>query len=451
MLVLRQTEALNAEVDAILSVGFPSVQLAGDIWRHAGQVRRLQFQSVLAADSAALASYQQGIESAIAQTNQAIDSYTRLSVPHNRLLFLRTAELWHRYEAYNAPFMKLMWQGQRASAIELINLTARFTYFDFVDSCDALVQSNEILARQGAERVRSGQQFTRRTVVAVLIAIILCTVLVAYVIVRSISKPAQELQRAAQAITAGNYDVAISTSGASELGALADSFRVMQSAIARTITEQRHLNLLHTVLTGDKTLSLLAHDVLSHLAQTFAVSASALYLPASVQSSSVQGTVAQVLSEALPLERSSVEDAPTLVLIAAYAMRDAMSPARLIIGEGLVRQAAQDRKPIHMEHLSPELTRLRALTPLHSDVFPSCLRVVPLLYQQTLVGVLELWTLQSWTDERVRLLDAMLEPIAVALYTAHSKALLYAALHRNVSSASNVSNKFNESNELSER
>lgn len=121
-----------------------------------------------------------------------------------------------------------------------------------------------------------------------------------------------------------------------------------------------------------------------------------------------------------PIGALFIREGDLLQQIAGYAYlpRKRFSP-QWRLGEGLVGQAALEKQPILLTEVPEDYVAL--VTGL-LDLPPRQILVAPLLYENEVVGVVELGSLKPFTPERLGFVMGTLETIAVAFTTAQARA-----------------------------
>jgi hypothetical protein len=108
----------------------------------------------------------------------------------------------------------------------------------------------------------------------------------------------------------------------------------------------------------------------------------------------------------------------------ALLRREGLSTS-LRLGEGIAGQAALEHKPVILRNLTAgNLTITSGL----GDSAPSVIAAWPIVYAETLIGVMELGFLDEMPAQYSPLLDRATEMIAVALHTAQSRQRINALL-----------------------
>ncbi len=146
------------------------------------------------------------------------------------------------------------------------------------------------------------------------------------------------------------------------------------------------------ILRGEKTESELASELLAKLAAIMHFQAGAIYL---------------------------LTNGDRLKLTGSYAFSHRKSTAsEFLLGEGLVGQAAFEKKVIVFSNVPREFIYLQS--GLTEGEAPHVI-VQPVLFQGKVVGVLELASVAAWDDLRCTFLDQLEESIAIAFHTITSR------------------------------
>ncbi|EDN70752.1 sensor histidine kinase/response regulator (hybrid) [Beggiatoa sp. PS] len=108
-------------------------------------------------------------------------------------------------------------------------------------------------------------------------------------------------------------------------------------------------------------------------------------------------------------------------LVASYAYKQrSNNDNEFKLGEGLVGQAALEKKILLFSQVPKEHLNLSINSGL-GESLPNNILVVPLIYEQQVLGVLELATVHSLTTIEIELLDQVADNIAITLDSAQSR------------------------------
>lgn len=114
-----------------------------------------------------------------------------------------------------------------------------------------------------------------------------------------------------------------------------------------------------------------------------------------------------------------IYDGAVLRLIGGYTYSRRALPAELPADEGLFGQVLASQTPRKLTGLS---TRSLATSSGLLRILPQCVLVLPLLYANNVVGVMELGALEDFSAAQIDFLNAALESISIALNTARTRA-----------------------------
>ena len=216
------------------------------------------------------------------------------------------------------------------------------------------------------------------------------------VFVRRITKPIRQLSKATAAVAEGEFYVDLHIKSGDEIGDLASAFQRMTSKLKKNAEETRSRDWLNTgriglndTLSGEKNLRPLCDAVISYLCT---------YLDAQV------GTLSLM---------DAGNDRLDIVGTFAYAISDE-TDRTIALGEGLVGQAALDKTPVIVNEVQE--VRLTVLSGLGETV-PRAIACVPLIYQNTVEGVVEIGSVHPFGEREMTFLNQAGERIAIAIQT----------------------------------
>ncbi|MFR9732169.1 HAMP domain-containing protein [Saccharopolyspora sp. MS10] len=217
----------------------------------------------------------------------------------------------------------------------------------------------------------------------------------------------------ANAVTSGDLTRQITVEASGEVAELKDDINAMISNLAettRTNEEQdwlkTHLARLSGLMQGRGELAALASSIMSELVPLVSAQYGAFYL-------------AQDTAEGRVLTRA-----------AAYGLPGTGVPERFAPGESLVGQAAADRRTIMVRETPPAYLRISSGL---GEMTPVGVVVVPVLFEDQVLAVLELASVHEFSELRVDLLQRLQERIGVEVNTilsnSRTEALLTESQH----------------------
>lgn len=240
-------------------------------------------------------------------------------------------------------------------------------------------------------------------------------------------------------IVSGNIDKHIEVTSSDELGKLSESFSEMQQSLREVVDKMQQVadgdysvsvlpksdkdrlslalnkmtlalretssentaqnwvktgqNLLNEKMRGDKDLQILTTDIVTFLSEYLGAQAGAVYLPD--------------------------DSRKNLHLYGSYAFfkRKNLNES-FRVGEGLVGQAAFGRQMISLTGLPEDYTRIKTAT---GDMMPRNVIVLPLVYNNLLMGVVELASKDEFDDQKLNFLNSVTENIAIAINSSQSR------------------------------
>jgi CheY-like chemotaxis protein len=113
------------------------------------------------------------------------------------------------------------------------------------------------------------------------------------------------------------------------------------------------------------------------------------------------------------------EKGKALVLAAAYAFtRRKNLSDQFQLGEGLIGQAAREKKMICLSNIPPDYLQISSAL---GEAVPNNIVAIPLIHNDQLVGALELGTFKPFSDQELDFLNQAIEGIAIGLGVSHSR------------------------------
>jgi HAMP domain-containing protein len=204
------------------------------------------------------------------------------------------------------------------------------------------------------------------------------SLLIGWVISRSIQRPSNALREAVESIANGKLNITVPfTNYNNEIGNLARSVEVLQTASLQIETEswlKNHLAECGQAMQSAPSFTTLAQALFSHIAPLIQLGHGVFYV--------------------------YEEDQRRLRMLSSYAYRERKALNQYFaIGQGLVGQCAMERAPITL--LQPPADYVRIGSSLGESV-PHTITVIPILRNERLLGVLELATFNGSSHAKRR-------------------------------------------------
>ncbi|MDI9855611.1 response regulator [Comamonas sp. 17RB] len=307
----------------------------------------------------------------------------------------RLAAFEQNYAAYRQALehmLELARQGRLNEARLRISSREFRTMGDTVgQTMEAIATSKEQSARATLKAVQVLADETRLRGMVLLALGGLSSVLLAWLIVRSIRVSAVELRTAVERIAAGDLEQEVPhTAYQNDVGALARAVAVLQG-FARELEVQRwvkaHTASISAELQATHTFAELAQRFFTLTAPLLGVGHGVLYL----------------------YEKADRR----LRLLGGFAQCEVQSQESYIpLGQGLVGQCAVERSPIVLTNPPADYVRVGSAL---GEAAPRSINVLPVMRGDELLGVLEIASLEPSPPGRQALLDALMPSLAANL------------------------------------
>lgn len=219
---------------------------------------------------------------------------------------------------------------------------------------------------------------------------------VAIFLVRNITVPIRQLVQAAESVAKGNLQVILSIENRDEIGKLANAFNDMTASIRETKKENEvrdwlksGQNELNEKMRGDWDMQALSENIITYLSGYLDAQVGTLYL--------------------------WEEEEEVLKLSAGYAFshREYLNN-KIKLGEGMVGQAAYEKKMLSLSHIPDGYIRIRSAL---GETSPRNVIVAPCIYENKVVAVLEFGTIRNFLSKEISFLEMITENIAIAFHS----------------------------------
>jgi signal transduction histidine kinase/DNA-binding response OmpR family regulator/CHASE3 domain sensor protein len=207
----------------------------------------------------------------------------------------------------------------------------------------------------------------------------------------------QVIQGLAKQISAGNYNIRLDGEDSDALGSLTGSLNAMAESLQYSFSlladkewQQAGLAQLNDKMVGEKSLETLADDILESLVEHTGSQVAAIYLL----------------------------DQQSLHLVGGYALDRSLKKDLIGLGEGLIGQAAEQKKQILLNDIPQgELT----ISYGTGKTTPKNVVAVPIVRYRSVVGVIELGSLTTYTPIQLEFLNAVSSNIGIAFQVAQNR------------------------------
>jgi len=107
--------------------------------------------------------------------------------------------------------------------------------------------------------------------------------------------------------------------------------------------------------------------------------------------------------------------------LGGYACQIPDQTVKLAAGEGLVGQAILEQHTLILQELPPEVVAATVVATSLVQFIPKGVLILPLIYNQSAIGALELGTQTQFTPAQVQFLERAADSIAIAIHTVQSR------------------------------
>jgi HAMP domain-containing protein/signal transduction histidine kinase/CheY-like chemotaxis protein len=231
----------------------------------------------------------------------------------------------------------------------------------------------------------------------------------------------RSISEVASAVTKGDLTRTIRVDAKGELEALKDTINQMITNLRETTLRNQDQDWLKSnlakftqMLQGQKDLNTVTKRILSELAQVVSAHYGAFYI----------------------LEQREDKEDLKLKLFAAYAYKeDKNIPKEFAIGEGLVGQCAFEKERILLTNVPQGYVKISSGL---GKVKPSNLVILPVLFENSVKAVIELASLDSFSETHLDFLSQLTESIGIVLNTIETNTRTEELLEQSQSLASEL-------------
>ena len=369
------------------------VAVLGNISRSFAEIRVNVRSFLLATDQIQRAEARAAFDEDDRVLTQLLQQYgdSLISDARDRRLFGDFRDLSRQYIVEARHVMALAEQGRKDDALAVFKTNIAATGVTLSKISSEWIEHNRGLGNSAARAALAAIEESRWEIVVADVAALLLTGLLGLITFRRIVNPIQALERSVKTVAAGDYTQSVPfTSATDETGSLARSIDVLKQGAA-AIDEQRWVKSSASRVIGE----LQGANTLPEFGQRF-------------------------LSDLVPLLGGGVaafyvfdDETGRLQRTAAYGLdAGAEAAATFAVGEGVVGQCAQDRKPVRVTNLPTDYFRIVSAVGTGTPV-----QVVasPLLFKGELLGVVEVATFHQFNSRETALLDDLMPLAAMSL------------------------------------
>ncbi|MFZ2961183.1 MAG: response regulator [Candidatus Ozemobacteraceae bacterium] len=363
----------------------------------------------------------------------------------DRMFPVIVRDIFQGWKSVDAEIRLLSRTNSDQKALQLSNNERRRHANTCTIAVDGLVQLGQrILSQEHAAAATASVQ-AMNLILAISIIGILLSVILAWVISRSITHPLSECVRAAEALSRGEITSPLNIFRKDEIGVLAAAFdellagtrRMTKQALA--VSQGDYTTTFSSRSEGDelgKALVQMTEALRGFRAETehrewiqLGLSGLSDRLGGGRSPESLAEDVTSFLCAYLPAQVASVrlvEENGDLQLLGGFALSPADKQApSLHPGECLAGQVVIEKHILLLDHLPPGYLRMESSL---GSASPASVIAIPLLREGEAIGVMELGSVNSFSEWAKEFLELAREGISIAFFAAGSRARLAALL-----------------------
>jgi CheY-like chemotaxis protein/HAMP domain-containing protein len=318
--------------------------------------------------------------------------------------------------------------------------TWRLNVNEYLSGLKKLESQSTFEIRQLVEEKQTAISQALFTAIIIVVVVFLLISVLLYFVIRSIVDPLQAIKKAADRIALGETDLNMAVTSKDEIGELAASFNKLLQA------SRDYTSVADTIAGGDYSPQVIIRSeadvlgkALTNMKQNLLKfsreneSRTWILTGASELNNILRGEKPvhelgqQVISILTPYLKAQVgaiylAENDHLELVSSYAFSHRKGNTNLIqMGEGLVGQAALEKKHIIFEHVPDDYIKVNSGL---GHAPPKNILVYPFMYDGNVKGVIEIGTVHEISDLDIQLMKIVAESIGIAFNSSQSRAKL---------------------------
>ena len=240
---LRQLSAVYVVGRRIASIELPSTRVSSAMDAELSDLRKDELEEVLSRSARERAAYDGEMQADLAAFQRNDSLYQPYVDTREEVAINKTFEsAFTRYLALHAQIVALARRGMADSAMALVRGVSREPYDRANEALDGLIAASVQSGRDSTARAERTYGLARRVVIASLAAALLASIILGWLVMRSIRAPLGRMVDAAERIGAGDLSRRVVVSTHDEIGRLASAFNAMVEKLGRSQDDLADLN-----------------------------------------------------------------------------------------------------------------------------------------------------------------------------------------------------------------
>ncbi|KAB0501255.1 methyl-accepting chemotaxis protein [Pseudomonas moorei] len=235
LFALKQVAQVRATGQHTENISLPSTRYLGEIRDYALSIRVLSLRMALNRDPKVLDATVSRLHQVQGWLEQALNKFTPLVGDYNREPYEKFVATVTSYRQALAQYETLSQENHLEEMTALLNGKIQDYSTLSGDQFAELVALTTNEVSQSAQQADALYNQVKVTVIGALIAVSLLTVLLAWLLIRSIVAPIRQAVDVAEQVAAGDLSTPIRSHGADETGRLLTALSIMQSSLRETL------------------------------------------------------------------------------------------------------------------------------------------------------------------------------------------------------------------------
>jgi two-component system NtrC family sensor kinase len=233
-------KSLKNELDKVTLNRLPRVVAISDLNFNTHELRLNQLQYAITTENELRKEQADRMIELINQINDNFDTYEKLNKESEETNLYGTELLnlidqfegkWEEYQDLSMIFFSLSREKKTTEAVDLLNYKAKDVFDDFSSALIKLVKLDQQEALEAAKKAEISFHSTRFITTILILCAIVLSILMIGAVVRYITYPIQQLEKAAKTVAEGDLNVKIAVESKDEIGSLAISFNQMTESL----------------------------------------------------------------------------------------------------------------------------------------------------------------------------------------------------------------------------
>jgi len=342
------------------------------------------------------------------RVNRSLEELTRKAAKAEEKQLVEAAlDDWGRYDQFVTDAIRLSMKNEYEQANQLRNEYGLDYQNDLLDSLGDLARYHEAMMEDQVTAATDTYEAALTWTAVIMLLGIIVTVAVMLWVMPSVTRNLNTMSVMIRSLARGRMRVIqkLEPDTNDEIGEVIHVFKQMAEDIERRKRSEEQFRLAQEeqawmdaniarvteLLNGATTLNQVGETFVSEFVPTLGAQYGALYI------------------------RDDLKNPDWLHLCGAYAAAGSLQAVTgFRVGEGLVGQCAQDEKPIYIHDLKNSSLRIQSGI---CDTDPVELIVYPIIFESTVIAVLELASLSPLERKEQQLLDQLADKLGVIIHT----------------------------------